>query len=1005
MAPIPYQQATFRFGAAEQDVGTRHVQAGNLVEAINVRMTERLQYRKREGFVKVTPSTDGLSFVQATDTMGLVAGPNATMFTIDGAGRAWCYDPDTTTWRYRGQITRPFPQHTASLSAAKLGRPTIVIAGNNKWTFALATDAYYYAVEDLSTGVILQPPTKVAAVGILNVCAAYDNTNVWAIFVDGSTSATSHKYVNSTPTVAAVSATYVTVAGTAWRSVDMQWLSGPSLLAVVIGGRAGTGDRHTNRSYMNPATGAASGAPASVTVTDASGANNQIILSSPSILVDPAGSGTNWYFVVWKDIGSVGNMGLVLYKITTATLAAAATTTVFSTPNTNNTTAVGACCGYVAANGDQVIYEHSDRLEAEPAPWNHVITKRVRGSVTTDTVWSRGQWLASKPMLLSGVQWYVMTGYEDDGIALATSVQTRGVQRTYNLRDASDGSVVGQALAENAGGIWHNTPSPTAANLADHSVAKVPAAYVVGSVIYTAAMMAAGSLLDLSAGAIAWDFAATYGVPAQCLDRALVPGGIPVIFGHQENVREVTPLNFPNYFTTSAGATTYIAAVCYRFTSPDGTFWRSAPIIGSLSIANGATITVPTLRNLLPNTKCVIEWYAGASGTAFLQEVKDNDATVDTITFTFTSAAALVTDEALYTTGGALDNAPLPPCKHVCVFQNRAILAGTPEDDIIWVSQEFRQQAGLQFNEALNSTWIQGGGSILAMASGGLFLAFFRRDAIAIISGPGPDGNASGIYQPQTLDVKETMTNWRSVLPAEGGVYYQAIDGLIYQLQGAKSVSVFAGMQAYASETVRAAVVNLAENQAWFLTSAGAILVLDYGHPTADQPAGQWFRWYTASALPTAPGGAVLDSAATLWFSDGSGNLYKQGAGLWADVDGGTSRAVLMRLKTGAMSPWGLTNGGRVEGVTFLGRYLGACDFLMTLASGTIAPSTHPKTLSSVDPLRLTAKPPALNRIADFSATIEESANTGLTEGFIFDGLTVNYQSYGVMPPSSGETI
>jgi hypothetical protein len=104
-------------------------------------------------------------------------------------------------------------------------------------------------------------------------------------------------------------------------------------------------------------------------------------------------------------------------------------------------------------------------------------------------------------------------------------------------------------------------------------------------------------------------------------------------------VREVTPLNFPNYFTTSGGGTTYIAAVCYRFTSPDGTFWRSAPIIGSLSIANGATITVPTLRNLLPGTMAVIEWYAGAAGVAYLQEVKDNDTTVDSITFTFTNAA------------------------------------------------------------------------------------------------------------------------------------------------------------------------------------------------------------------------------------------------------------------------------------------------------------------------------------------------------------------------------
>jgi hypothetical protein len=1021
MPVIPYQEMIFQFGSKEQDVGERHVKVGNLLEASNVRIEKRLQYSKRWGFTSIAPSissASGNGFTNTTDSTGLVAGLNGTMFTIDGAGRAWCYDPDQVAWIDRGLITRPFPQHAAAISAAKLARPTIVIAGNNKWTFAVTTDAYYYSVEDLSTGLVLQPPTKVTATGILNLCAAYDNTNVWALWVAGGTSATSHKYVNSTPTVAAVSATYITVAGTEFRTLDMQWLAGPSLLAVVLGSRAvGSGDRHTSRSYMNPATGQASGAPAAVTITDVAGANNQLILASPSILVDSSGT-TNWYFCVWKDINSVANAGLVLYKVTTATLALAATTTVVSVSNTNNTTAIGACCGYVAANGDQVIYEHFDNLNVEPSPWNYVITKRVRGSVTTDTVWARGQWLASKPVLQSGTQWYVMTGYEDDGIALANSFQARGVQRTYNLRDASNGNVVGQALTENAGGLWHNTDTPLAATLGLQYPAKVPAAYLSGGKLYMAAMMAAGSLLDLSAGVIAWDFAPTYGYPAQCLDRALVPGGIPCIFSHQENVREVTPLNFPNYFTTSGGGTTYIAAVCYRFTSPDGTFWRSAPIIGSLSIANGATITVPTLRNLLPGTMAVIEWYAGAAGVAYLQEVKDNDPTVDSITFTFTNAASLVTDEALYTTGGALDNAPLPPCKHVAVFQNRVILAATPEQDIIWVSQEFRQQAGLQFNEALNSSWIKGSGEITGMAESGLFMSIHRRDATAIISGPGPDGNASGVFIPQTLDVKENVTNFRSLLAGEKGVFFQALDGLIYQLQGGSVVPVYSGMAdqlqdrfgSVSQETVLAVLMHNKASQAWFMTTGSQILVLDFGHPTPEQPAGQWLYWSQTSYFPATPCGACVDSNGTAWIlAGGAGStvLYKQVEGQWSDISYFTTpKAILMRLRTGALAPWGLLHGGRVESVTFLGRRKGDTDFQMTLRTSSVTSSSHTKTpIPSTDQLRLTAKPPALNRVPEFDVTIEETANAGLNQGFIFDGLAVRFQDLGIMPPNGGETI
>jgi hypothetical protein len=775
---------------------------------------------------------------------------------------------------------------------------------------------------------------------------------------------------------------------------------------VVLGGRTtGTGDRHTNHSYMNPATGAASGAPAPVTMTDVAGANNQIILSCPSILVDSSGA-ANWYFCVWRD-GGVGFMALMLYQITTATLAVAATTTLVSAANTNNTTAVGACCGYIAANGDQVIYEHSDNLDVEPAPWNHVITKRVRGSVTTDVVWARGQWLASKPVLLSGTQWYVMTGFEDDGIALATSFQARGVQRTYNLRDASDGSVVGQALSEEAGGIWNNTASPTAANLGDQSVAKIAAAYVVGSKIYTAAMMASGSLLDLSVGSIAWDFAATYGLPVQALGRCLVPGGIPVIFGHMESVREVTPLDFPNYITASAAANLYTVAVCYRFTSPDGTFWRSAPLVGTLSIANGATITVPTLRNLLPGTQAVIEWYAGSAGVAFLQEVKDNNPAANSITFTFTSAAALVTDEQLYTTGGALDNAPLPPCKHVAVFQNRAILAGTPEKDIIWVSQEFRAQAGLQFNADLNSTWIKGAGEVSALADCGLFLAMFRKDATALISGPGPDGNATGNFVPQTIDVRETTDNFRGILSAERGAYFQANDGLIYQLQGANVVPVYAGMQLHQGERVIATALNGTAAQAWFLTNGGVIMVLDYGHPTPDQPAGQWFFWSSAQLPVGLTNGACVDSAGTMWIADNSGSLYKQVPGQWADIGGGTV-PVLMKLQTGAMAPWGLLHGGRVESLAFLGRFKGDCALAFTPRCKDVATSTHTKASIAAggnNQLRFQVKPPSLNRVPEFDVTIEETANAGNTEGFIFDGLAVRFQNLGIMPPGTGEVV
>jgi hypothetical protein len=36
---------------------------------------------------------------------------------------------------------------------------------------------------------------------------------------------------------------------------------------------------------------------------------------------------------------------------------------------------------------------------------------------------------------------------------------------------------------------------------------------------------------------------------------------------------------------------------------------------------------------------------------------------------------------------------------------------------------------------------------------------------------------------------------------------------------------------------------------------------------------------------------------------------------------------------------------------------------------------------------------------------MEETANTGLNEGFLFDALAVRFQDLGIMPPATGEVI
>lgn len=999
MAGIPYQSVSFVFGAAEQDTGQRHVKAGGLALAQNVRQQKRSQYRKRRGYARVAPSFTGASWTNPTDTVGLVPGPNGSMFTIDGNGRAWCYDPDAVTWRDRGQLTRVFPQHTPLIDAAGLSKPTIVSVGNNIWVFAIASSKYYYSIIDATTGVMILARTEVAATNIVNLSAAYDGTSVWVIWVAGSTTATAHKFSTSSPASAPTSTTYQTIAGAGLRGVDMRRLTGPSETAVVVSGINGAGTQSdVSRSYLDPATGTPKGSPAAVTVTTVLGANDIDVTCCPSILVSDGT--TNWYFAIWEDTtGSINSYGLNLYTVTTATLAASSVE-LQNVGDTGNTSAIGACCGYLADNGDRVVFAQRDNLTGTVSPWDYTITRYTRSGSTTTATFARGAWIASKPVKI-GTSWYLMTGFEDDGDAIATSVQTRGVQRTFNLRD-SDGNILGQSLSGAASGLWHRSSRPTTALLASQDSAQIPDAFAVGNVIMCAGLMMTGTLLDLDAGIIAWDTAATYGLPTECQNRAVVPGGVPYVFGHQENIREIAPLVYPNYLTTSGAATVYDCAVVYRFTSPDGTFWRSSPLRGSLSISNGATLTIPTLRTKLANTTCVIEFYAGSSGVPYLQQTKDNDPTVDSITMTFSST--LKTDEALYSVGGALTNAPAPACKHVAVWQGRLFLGGTPEPDVVWSSQEFAPSTGVQLNEVLRSSWLQGTGDITAMAPSGLYLCLFRRDAIAIMNGPGPDGRGSGNFVPQTLDAKYGLTNWRSPLHTSQGLRFQSVDGLEYIVSGSQVVDAYAGMQDYAATDIVCALLDEDEGVSCLFQSDGVILACDHMHPTPEQPTGVFYKW-TSSKLIRAYG-ACVDSSGTPWHMEVTGVLRKPQDALWTDADSGGTTPVLKKLQTGKLAAVGNLGAFRVKSATFLGQYVGSCDFRMTVASGSNT-SNHDKAgISSADPLKFTAYPPSLNRVLEVQVTIEETANSGNTEGFVFDALAFEVQPLGgILFPEASERI
>ncbi|HEU4369631.1 MAG TPA: hypothetical protein VFV05_15535, partial [Methylomirabilota bacterium] len=876
------------------------------------------------------------------------------------------------------------PSWSAYLTGNAIEKPQVVEAGDNLWFFALISGAYYYAVVDKTTGILVLDRTKVTVSNINALCPVYDGTNVWAMLTTGSTTVTSHKFTLASPGTAPTSATYQTIASAVLSGVDCRRLSAVNETAVVVSGlNEGTGLYHYSHSYLDPATGAARGSPAAVTTTATPGA---LVCCCPSILVSDGT--TSWYYALWLPTGTQDRI-LRLVTVTSATLAAANATLATVTDPNAGTSSIGACCGYVADNGDRVVYAHSDDLAGSAVhPWNFTVTRYTYTGSTTAATFAPGSWLASKPAKI-GTTWYVLTGYEDDGTALGGTVyQLRGFQRTYDLRD-SDGNIVSSALGGEAGGLWHRGNTPDVTDLGAQRRAYVPAMLAIGNAMVAPVLLQSGSLKDYSAGGLVWDASATYGPSVSIMGRALVPGGIPVTFSHQENIREVTPLRWPGYITASATAVVYQVAVVYRFTSPDGTYWRSTPLLGTLDINNGATLTVPTLRHLLPGTTAQIEFYASTSGLPNLQEVKDNDPTASTITFTFSST--LKTDEALYTSGNVLVNMPAPACRLVSAWKGRAILSGCPERHKTYVSKEIRQGQGLSFNSAMATTWLEGVGDISACGPvNSSYLALFRRDAVAVLTGSGPNDQGTGNFSAVTLQTKKGTTNARGPVQGPAGCYYQSNDKRIYVVTGTDVADAFAGMEDYTTETVVASAHDEASRLVLVFTDGPALMALDYANPAPSNPLGTWYRWTSANLLRAYA--ACIDSSGSAFHVETTGAL-RTPQGAWSDAGSGAAVPVLTKVKTGRLAPVGLQGECMVDWAKIVGEALGACDLRLTVAGGG-ASTARDKSVTAGD-LKLMCQPATMFNVTEVELTIEETANGDATEGVLLDGAEFDVRPKG----------
>jgi hypothetical protein len=392
----------------------------------------------------------------------------------------------------------------------------------------------------------------------------------------------------------------------------------------------------------------------------------------------------------------------------------------------------------------------------------------------------------------------------------------------------------------------------------------------------------------------------TIGPPREAIDNLFVPGGTL----NQFDGTTYTEANFAYYpeqptLTPSAGggltaSSTYWYRTVYVGYDASGRKRWSQPSIAK-SVATGVgqgtvTVAAETL-GIVGMTGVVIEVYRGpANGTSNgdFQKVGSvaNDTTADSVNFVDTvSDTSLANGEFLYTNGGIPGNDTIPGALAQAVTKTRLMFISADDPQAIWVSNKFVDGQGLRFSEGNKLLIRDDHGDLTGLAAMDDKVIAFKRDAIYVITGDGPDAAGRGGFSINLIALGTGTLNPRSIVETPDGVMFQSSPPTatsfvprtgIYLVNFGLGVDYIGdAVERYKNEAIYGAVSLPTLNQVRFYTDS-RILVYD----TAKKV------WSTFDLVAFAP------AAACAWgdravYADFNAQVFIEDASLYTD-DGAT---------------------------------------------------------------------------------------------------------------------
>jgi hypothetical protein len=568
--------------------------------------------------------------------------------------------------------------------------------------------------------------------------------------------------------------------------------------------------------------------------------------------------------------------------------------------------------------------------------YNHYIKKNtitLAASVGTPSVLLRGLALASKLWCHDNVYYF-------------TALHDNTLQSTLFVSDIS-GSIVSKISPNVAGDLITNGTLPRISPISSTE-------YLLASQVKGRLTQDNGTFFSiLGVNSTVLDFSTESKFDSAPLGQNLhISGGFLKMYDGAsitEHNFHLFPEGLADGGTSASGGVlsdgAYAYKAVYAWTDAQGIIHRSAPSLAfNVTLSGGGaaqqqTITVPTLR-LTEKEDVIIELYrTEASGTVYYlvsstSAPTANDKTVDSINMVDDniSDSDLISREALYTTGGVLDNLPAPPSSIIESFKNR-IFTTTPESGKLNYSKIQNEGFPVEFNDALEIQHPDKGGDNVALRAMDDKLIILKKNALYFLSGDGPNnlGEQDNFIEPELISSEIGCVSRFSIVLTPLGLFFESNKGIYLLTNSLQLVYIGAPVEDYNNLTITSAVVVADKNQVRFTTSDGDTLVYNYVQ-------NKWTTFTNHRAISA----ILLDNV--YYYLRPDSLLYKENTSY---QDNGTS--IKLKLESGWISLAGVQNFKRVYKMLLLGEFKSVHKLRIKVAYDFVDAWVHEKIIDTAD--------------------------------------------------------